>query len=109
MLVSGLLMAGTDTTRNQLAAAIYTLCDHPDQWQLLAENPSSRQRGRRGPAALPDRRRDLPRTAVDVELAGVTIPAGTLVVVNSAAPTAIPPSTTIPIGSTSPASPRRRC
>ena len=35
MLVVGLLIAGTDTTRNQLAASVQVLCDHPDQWALL--------------------------------------------------------------------------
>ncbi|MDT5252730.1 MAG: hypothetical protein QOH07_1681, partial [Mycobacterium sp.] len=39
MLVVGLLIAGTDTTRNQLAASVQVLCDHPDQWTLLAEHP----------------------------------------------------------------------
>jgi cytochrome P450 len=32
MLVSAILTAGTDTTRNQLAAAVQVFCDHPDQW-----------------------------------------------------------------------------
>ena len=39
MLAEALLMAGTDTTRNQLAAAVQVLCDHPEQWALLAEHP----------------------------------------------------------------------
>ena len=34
-----LLHAGTDTTRNQLAAAVQVLADHPDQWALLAHHP----------------------------------------------------------------------
>lgn len=86
MLAAGLLMAGTDTTRNQLAAAVYTLCDHPDQWTLLAENPQL------APKAVEELMRHSPvvagtfRTAaVDVELGGVTIPAGTLTIVNAAA------------------------
>ena len=33
-------MAGTDTTRNQLAAAVYVICDRPDQWRLLGSNPN---------------------------------------------------------------------
>jgi cytochrome P450 len=86
MLAAGLLMAGTETTRNQLAAAVYTLCDHPDQWVLLAENPEL------APKAVEEIMRHSPvaaatfRTAaVDVELGGVTIPAGTLTIVNAAA------------------------
>ena len=39
MLAATLLMAGTDTTRNQLAAAVQIFCEHPDQWALLAEHP----------------------------------------------------------------------
>lgn len=38
-LVVILLNAGTDTTRNQLAAAVQVLSDHPDQWALLADHP----------------------------------------------------------------------
>ena len=38
-LVAILLNAGTDTTRNQLAAAVQVLSDYPDQWALLAEHP----------------------------------------------------------------------
>jgi cytochrome P450 len=39
MLAEAVLMAGTDTTRNQLACCIALFCDHPDQWALLAEQP----------------------------------------------------------------------
>ena len=38
-LTAGLLMAGTDTTRNQLAAAVQVFCEHPEQWALLTEHP----------------------------------------------------------------------
>jgi cytochrome P450 len=41
MLVGTLLVAGTDTTRNQLAAAVHALAGHLDQWALLGINPSS--------------------------------------------------------------------
>ena len=33
------LMAGTDTTRNQLACALALFAEYPDQWALLAERP----------------------------------------------------------------------
>ena len=86
MLAGGILMAGTDTTRNQLAAAVQVLCDHPDQWALLAENPEL------APGAVEELMRFSPiifstmRVAVeDVELAEFTIPAGTLVIPNTAA------------------------
>jgi cytochrome P450 len=39
MLAEAVLMAGTDTTRNQLACAVALFCDHPDQWSLLAREP----------------------------------------------------------------------
>jgi cytochrome P450 len=86
MLGATLLMAGTDTTRNQLAAAVQVFCDHPDQWRLLAERPEL------APQAVHEAMRYSPvifttmRTAVeDVELGGFTIPAGTLVIANTAA------------------------
>ena len=86
MLAGGLLIAGTDTTRNQLAAAVQTLCENPDQWALLAENPDL------APRAVEELMRHSPvvfatiREAVeDVEVAGYTIPAGTFVVANTAA------------------------
>ncbi|WP_029111819.1 cytochrome P450 [Mycobacterium sp. URHB0044] len=84
MLASGLLMAGTDTTRNQVAASVQVLCDRPDQWALLAEHPEL------APNAVEETMRHSPigavtmRTAIeDVEMGGVSIPAGTLVMVNA--------------------------
>jgi cytochrome P450 len=86
MLAATLLGAGTDTTRNQLAAAVQVLCEHPDQWALLAEHPEL------APQAVEELMRYYPiifgtiRKAVgDVELGGIAIPAGTLVVANTAA------------------------
>jgi cytochrome P450 len=40
MLAAGLLVAGTDTTRNQLAASVDVLCDHPDQGHCWLSGPS---------------------------------------------------------------------
>ncbi len=86
MLVASLLIAGTDTTRNQLAASVHALCEHPDQWELVARHPELAMN------AVEETMRHSPiaaaalRTALeDVELAGVTIPAGTLVLANTAA------------------------
>ena len=85
-LAATLLMAGTDTTRNQLAAAVEVFCDHPDQWALLARHPEL------APNAVDEVMRYAPvifttlRVAVeDVRLAGYTVPAGTLVIANIAA------------------------
>jgi cytochrome P450 len=86
MLAAGLLIAGTDTTRNQLAASVHALCDHPDQWELLARHPELAAK------AVEETMRHSPiaaatlRTALeDVEIAGVLIPVGTLVIANTAA------------------------
>jgi cytochrome P450 len=86
MLVAGLLMAGTDTTRNQLAASVQVLCDHPDQWALLGQHPELAMNAveetmRHSPIAAGALRIALE----DVEIAGVMIPAGTLVIANTAA------------------------
>jgi len=85
MLAGGLLMAGTDTTRNQVAAAVDVLCDHPDQWDLLAVNPELAMK------AVEELMRFYPvvfgamrMTIEDVEYDGVVIPAGTFVTVNTA-------------------------
>ncbi|MDT5116744.1 MAG: hypothetical protein QOE30_2483 [Mycobacterium sp.] len=86
MLCATLLGAGTDTTRNQLAAAVQVLSAHPDQWALLAEHPELATN------AVSELMRYYPvifgtirRAAEDVELAGVCIPAETLVLANTAA------------------------
>ena len=86
MLAAGLLMAGTDTTRNQLAASVHALCDRPDQWELLAQDPDLAN------SAVEETMRHSPIAAAtlrialeDVEIVGVVIPAGTLVVANTAA------------------------
>ena len=85
-LAVALLGAGTDTTRHQLAAAVDLFCDHPDQWALLGEHPEL------APRAVEEAMRyrpitfTLPRIATeDVELAGLRIPAGTIVFANGAA------------------------
>ena len=84
-LCSTLLGAGTDTTRNQLASAVQVLAAHPDQWDMVARHPELAQDAvhelmRYHPIAFGTVR----RAAVDVELAGLRIPAGTLVAANIA-------------------------
>jgi cytochrome P450 len=39
MLAEAVLMAGTDTTRNQLACSVALFSEHPDQWALLGRRP----------------------------------------------------------------------
>jgi cytochrome P450 len=83
-LVAGFLMAGTDTTRNQLAASVQVLCEHPDQWSKLRSEPELAMQAveesmRNSPAGSV-----VPRVATDdVEFAGYMFPAGTFVLVNT--------------------------
>ena len=86
MLAAALLLAGTDTTRNQVAASIEALCDHPDQWDLLRNTPDL------AAPAVNETMRHSPISnalvrvvAEDVELAGVLFPTGTMVFANLAA------------------------
>jgi cytochrome P450 len=85
-LVAILLNAGTDTTRNQLAAAVQVLSDYPDQWALLAKHPEL------APKAVEELMRHSPiifatlRVATtDIDLGGVLIPEGACVFANTAA------------------------
>ena len=86
MLVAGFLMAGTDTTRNQLAASVQVLCEHPDQWAKLRDHPELAMQAvdesmRHSPAAC-----IVPRATVeDVEFGGYMFPAGTFVLANTLA------------------------
>ncbi len=84
MLAGGLLLAGTDTTRNQVAASVDVFCDHPEQWALLGDHPEL------APQAVEESMRHSPiacgtlrAVSEDTEFAGVTLPAGTFVVVNT--------------------------
>jgi cytochrome P450 len=86
MLAGGLLLAGTDTTRNQLAASVQVLCEHPDQWELLTRRPELAM------SAVEETMRHSPiaggtlrRVAEDAEVDGYLFPAGTTVLVNTAA------------------------
>ena len=84
MLVAGFLMAGTDTTRNQLAASVQVLCEHPDQWAKLRDHPELAMQAvdesmRHSPAAS-----IVPRAAAeDVDFGGFHFAAGTFVLVNT--------------------------
>ncbi len=86
MLAAGILMAGTDTTRNQVAAAVDVFCDYPEQWELLGEQPELAMKAveevmRFSPVIFGAMR----LTTEDVEIEGVMIPAGTFVMCNTAA------------------------
>lgn len=84
MLAFSILIAGTDTTRSQLAASMQVLCDHPDQWALLRERPELAMRTveetmRRSPSMCSTVRCALE----DVALGEYTFPAGTFIIVNT--------------------------
>ncbi|HET9733219.1 MAG TPA: cytochrome P450 [Acidimicrobiales bacterium] len=86
MMAEAVLMAGTDTTRNQLACSVALLAAHPDQWRLLGERPEL------APRAVEETMRYLGAVrgtarfaAEDVELKGVRFPAGTFLGVMLAA------------------------
>jgi cytochrome P450 len=86
MLAGGLLLAGTDTTRNQVAASVHVLCEHPEQWELLRERPelampAVEETMRHSPIACGTLR----MVTEDIELDGYIFPAGTHVLVNTAA------------------------
>jgi cytochrome P450 len=84
MLAFSILVAGTDTTRSQLAASMQVLCDHPGQWAKLAEEPDLAMRTveetmRHSPSMCSTVR----SVAVDVEIGEYTFPAGTFILVNN--------------------------
>jgi cytochrome P450 len=85
-LVSGLVFAGQDTTRNQLGLAMITFTDHPQQWRLLAERPelasTTVEELMRVNPAVPAIDR---MATTDFTFQGVDIPAGTHVVLLVAA------------------------
>jgi cytochrome P450 len=75
-----LLVAGMDTTRNQLGLAVQLFAQHPDQWALLAERPEL------GGSAIEELVRFNPtvtwitrQATEDIEMQGVQIPAGTTI------------------------------
>ncbi|MEM9037828.1 MAG: cytochrome P450 [Actinomycetota bacterium] len=79
-LVEALILAGTDTTRNQLACAIALFARYPGQWELLRERPEL------APRAVEETMRHLGAVrgtgrfaAEDVEYRDIAFPAGTLV------------------------------
>ncbi|MFL5844542.1 MAG: cytochrome P450 [Solirubrobacteraceae bacterium] len=81
-LVLNVLVGGVDTTQSQLAHALRLFAAHPDQWELLAREPE------RAAAAVTEIVRLEPITPFtarimreDLEVKGVTFPAGTIVMV----------------------------
>lgn len=83
MIVEASLVGGSDTTRHQLALAIWAFAQHPDQWEDLAADPTL------VPAAVGESLRWYSTAGVTVRLAiedvdvdGIVIPAGTSVLLS---------------------------
>ena len=86
MMTEAVLMAGTDTTRNQLACAVALFAQHPDQWKALADNPGlAAQAVEETMRHLGTVRSTLRVAAEDIDYRDVTFPAGTLIMVGLAA------------------------
>jgi cytochrome P450 len=84
-LVLNILVGGVDTSQSQLAHAIRLLAEHPDQWQLLRDDPRGLAL-----AAVEEALRYEPITpftaritVADVEYRGVTFPTGAIVLVSA--------------------------
>jgi cytochrome P450 len=79
-LAEAVLMAGTDTTRNQLACSVALFASHPDQWALLAKRPELAARAVEESMRYLGAVRGTARIASeDIEYRDVVFPQGTLV------------------------------
>jgi len=80
MMVNAVIVAGTDTTRNQLGCAIALFAQHPDQWALLAERPELAGRSVEEAMRYFGAVRGTARFASsDIEYRDVIFPAGTFI------------------------------
>jgi len=85
MMTEAVLMAGTDTTRNQLACSVALLAQHPEQWRLLSEDPSLASRAVEESMRYLGTVRGTARIASeDIEYRDVLFPQGTLVMTSLA-------------------------
>jgi len=83
MMTEAVLLAGTDTTRNQLACAVAVFADHPEQWAELADDPALAPRAVEESLRFLGAVRATARIASeDIEYKDVRFPAGTLVAVS---------------------------
>ena len=82
--VVGLILAGSDTTRNSLCMTLYQLLHHPDQWHAFCADPDGLKKkaveeGLRFEPVVSG----IPRVALnDMEVDGFLIPAGALIAVS---------------------------
>jgi cytochrome P450 len=86
MMTEAVLLAGTDTTRNQLACSVALLAQHPDQWARLAANPELAPRAVEETMRVLGAVRGTARIASeDIEYRDVLFPMGSLVATSLAA------------------------
>ncbi len=86
MMVEAVIVGGTDTTRNQLGLALALFAEHPDQWELLRNDPSL------APRAVEEVMRyngavggTIRFASEDIEYNGVLFPKGTFMSTSMAA------------------------
>ncbi|NNE11180.1 MAG: cytochrome P450 [Ilumatobacter sp.] len=85
MMCEAVLMAGTDTTRNQLGCSISLFAHHPDQWKLLAEEPGLAPRAVEETMRFLGTVRGTARFASeDIEYRDVVFPKGTFIALSLA-------------------------
>ena len=84
-LAQTVLMAGTDTTRNQLACCVALFLEHPEQWAKLADDPALAPRAvEESMRVLGAVRGTIRFASEDIEYRDVLFPKGTLVSVSLA-------------------------
>jgi cytochrome P450 len=80
MMTDAVLMAGTDTTRNQLACSVALFTENPEQWALLAERPELASGAVEETMRMLGAVRGTSRVASEeIEYRDVVFPAGTVV------------------------------
>ena len=85
MMVEAVIVGGTDTTRNQLGLCLSVFLDHPEQWELLRNDPAL------APRAVEECMRywgavngTMRFASEDIEMDGVLFPKGTFMSVSLA-------------------------
>ena len=82
--VAMMLVAGTDTTRNQLSNMIHTFAQHPNAWTMVREKPDLVPNAVEEAIRWEPATQGIPRIALeDFEVDGYVIPAGSFVLLMS--------------------------
>lgn len=84
-MIGALLFAGYDTTRNQLGLAMWLFTQHPHQWKLLRDDHSLAAKAVEEIMRHEGAVGAIPRLTVeDIEIDGLTVPAGTMLALGAA-------------------------